>query len=293
MFLEPVDRKAHRICGYRNRPSGGAFTLVELLVVMAIIMILASLLFSAVARAKSKAVTTQCINNQRQLTLACLEYVDDWDDFFPLNLGYAELDAMISAGKYYNWVNNIMSWNADEDSATNTTLLSRGGLSSYLGGVTSVYKCPLDNALSDDQRSVGWSARIHSISMNALIGNAGQYTLGGTNINNPGYRQFFRASQVPNPSEIFLFIEEHPDSIDDGYFVNKIDSFEWHDLPACYHDGGTPISFVDGHVERRQWLDSSTKAPPFPDSAHLPFAVPAAEQHDFRWLMERTSVRAQ
>src|SRR5439155_16419723 len=109
MFLEPVDRKAHRICGHRDRPSGGAFTLVELLVVMAIIMILASLLFSAVARAKSKAVTTQCINNQRQLTLACLEYVDDWDDFFPLNLGYAELDAMISAGKYYNWVNNIMS----------------------------------------------------------------------------------------------------------------------------------------------------------------------------------------
>jgi prepilin-type processing-associated H-X9-DG protein len=264
---------------------------VELLVVIAIIMILASLLFSAVARAKSKATTTQCINGQRQLTLACLEYVDDWDDLFPMNLGYSELEAMINAGKYYNWVNNLMTWNADDSYVTNTTLLSGGGLGLYLGGVTSVYKCPLDNALSDEQRSAGWSARTRSISMNGMIGNAGQYTLGGVNTNNPTYRQFFRASQVPNPSEIFLFIEEHPDSIDDGYFINKIDSFEWHDLPGSYHDGGTPISFVDGHVDRHQWIDASTRVPPSPDSAHLPFGVPTGEQHDFRWLMERTSVR--
>jgi prepilin-type processing-associated H-X9-DG protein len=124
-----------------------------------------------------------------------------------------------------------------------------------------------------------------------MIGNAGQYTASGANTNNPGYRQFFKASQVPYPSDIFLFIEEHPDSIDDGYFINKIDSFEWHDLPASYHDGGTPISFLDGHVERRQWIDPSTRAMPSPDAAHLPFAVPAGEQHDFRWLMEHTSVR--
>ena len=290
MSSKPVDRKAHRICVCRKQRRAGAFTILELLVVIAIIMILAGLLFSAVARAKSKAVMTQCINNQRQLTLACLLYVDEWDDAFPMNLGYAELEPMIAAGKYYNWVNNIMSWEV-EDVVTNNSLLTRGGLGIYLGGATSAYKCPLDTALNDDQKNAGWTARTRSVSMNAMIGNAGQYTSGGTNINNPGYRQFFRAGQIPDPSQIFLFIEEHPDSIDDGYFLNKIDSFEWLDLPAAYHDGATPISFVDGHVERRQWIDPSTKPPALPDAAHLPYAVPASEGHDFRWLMERTSVR--
>jgi prepilin-type processing-associated H-X9-DG protein len=143
--------------------------------------------------------------------------------------------------------------------------------------------------VSDLQASAGWRARVRSVSMNAMIGNAGEFIQQGANVNNPDYRQFFKVGQIPRPSQIFVFIEEHPDSINDGYFLNKPDSLEWRDLPASYHNGSANLSFADGHAETHQWRFASTKPPARPDAAHLPFPVPPAERADFGWLMERTS----
>jgi prepilin-type processing-associated H-X9-DG protein len=125
--------------------------------------------------------------------------------------------------------------------------------------------------------------------MNAMVGNAGEFTLTGANTNNPYYRQFFRLSQVLDPTHIFVFIEEHPDSINDGYFLNQPSTWEWRDLPASYHKGGANISFADGHVESHLWMESSTRPPAMPDAAALPFAVPTGASQDFLWLMERMS----
>jgi prepilin-type processing-associated H-X9-DG protein len=90
---------------------------------------------------------------------------------------------------------------------------------------------------------------------------------------------------------LFVFVEEHPDSINDGYFLNRPAEREWSDLPASYHDGGANLTFADGHVEFRRWLDSETRRPSRPDGARLPFAVPTGRSTDFEWLMERTTLR--
>jgi prepilin-type N-terminal cleavage/methylation domain-containing protein len=60
------------------------FTLIELLVVIAIIAILAAILFPVFAQAREKARQTACISNEKQLALAALQYVQDYDETFPL-----------------------------------------------------------------------------------------------------------------------------------------------------------------------------------------------------------------
>ena len=59
------------------------FTLIELLVVIAIIAILAAILFPVFARAREKARQTSCLSNLKQIGLATLMYVQDYDEVMP------------------------------------------------------------------------------------------------------------------------------------------------------------------------------------------------------------------
>jgi prepilin-type N-terminal cleavage/methylation domain-containing protein/prepilin-type processing-associated H-X9-DG protein len=268
---------------------GQGFTLIELLVVIAIIAILASLLLPALARVRGKGRSISCLNNEKQLSLACQLYADDFSDRLPYNLGAAEIKQKVSQQQYLNWSSSVMSWELDADN-TNTMQLTEGGLGPYVNRAAHVYRCPSESVVSDIQAAAGWTTRVRSLSMNAMIGNAGYYSRSGANVNNPYYRQFFKTAQMPQPSQIFVFTEEHPDSINDGYFLDKPNVTQWIDLPASYHSGGANLSYGDGHVERHTWVLPSTKPAPRPDSAHLPFALPQGQHADFDWLMARMTV---
>jgi prepilin-type N-terminal cleavage/methylation domain-containing protein/prepilin-type processing-associated H-X9-DG protein len=64
-------------------PKTRGFTLIELLVVIAIIAILAAILFPVFAKAREKARQSSCLNNQRQIAVAILMWVQDHDEIFP------------------------------------------------------------------------------------------------------------------------------------------------------------------------------------------------------------------
>jgi prepilin-type N-terminal cleavage/methylation domain-containing protein/prepilin-type processing-associated H-X9-DG protein len=285
---------------FRQAAGAVGFTLVELLVVMAIIAILAALLLPTLSKARGRAQGISCLNNTRQLTLAWLLYADDHDGLLPYNLGMNGSSFRTNL----NWVNNVMTWDLSSDN-TNVATLNGASLGSYVSSATSLYHCPSDRAISAMQSAAGWNWRIRSYSMNAMVGNAGVFSTNGVNVNNPGYKQFFKTTQIPRPADIFVFLDEHPDSIDDGYFLDKAAQVtyggygshgghaEWIDLPASYHNNSAAFSFADGHASLHRWLRANTIFPPAPNTANLPIAIPAApasERADFDWVLQHMSI---
>jgi prepilin-type N-terminal cleavage/methylation domain-containing protein/prepilin-type processing-associated H-X9-DG protein len=270
----------------RSRDRG--FTLVELLTVIVIIGILAGLLTTALAKAKGKAEGLSCLNNARQLSLAWLLYAGDNNEFLPYNLG-GPASRGIAPKRDYNWVNNLMDWEVLNSDNTNTAFVNKGSFAAFANRAARIYRCPTDRALSDIQKQAGWTARVRSYSMNAMVGDAGNNSLYGTNIFNPQYKQFKRSTDFANPIGIFVFLDEHPDSINDGYFLNRLEELEWIDLPASHHNGTASITFADGHAETHRWVNPSTKPPAKPDAAALPRPVSINESTDYDWLRDATS----
>ncbi len=283
---------------FANKARRPGFTLIELLVVIAIIAILAALLLPALSKARGRAEGIYCLNNTRQLTLAWQIYADNFNGLLPYNLGMVGSSFRTNL----NWANNVMTWDLSPDN-TNTATLTDASLGAYVNHATSIYRCPSDHALSSVQRAAGWDSRIRSYSMNAMVGNAGAFSTNGVNVNNPTYTQFFNITQIPRPSDIFVFLDEHPDSIDDGYFLDKDAAVtygnynhggaEWLDLPASYHNNSTAFSFADGSASLHHWLKSSTIRPPVPNGANLPIQIPAKpadEQADFDWVLGHMSI---
>jgi prepilin-type N-terminal cleavage/methylation domain-containing protein len=270
---------------------GRGFTLIELLVVIAIIAILAGMLLPALGRAKGKAQGVFCLNNTRQLGLAWMLYADDHNGRLAYNLGGDAKSRAVAQRTNINWVNNVMTWDLDDEN-TNTLTITDAALAPYANKSVAIYRCPGDNFLSSRQRSRGWQNRIRSYSMNAMMGDAGEFSRTGFNKNNPGYLQFFSITSVPQPEGLFVFLDEHANSINDGYFVNRAYSTNWIDLPASYHNGAGAFSFADGHSEMHKWRNASTRQPVRPDRIIplLPFAYPQNESEDFDWVVDHMSV---
>ena len=126
--------------------------------------------------------------------------------------------------------------------------------------------------------------------MNLMVGDAGVFSASGANTNNPYYRQFFTTTEIPRPSDIFVFIEEHPDTLDDGYFLNKPYNTQWIDLPASYHTGGANVAFADGHVEHHKWMLGSTRRPPLANVLPYPLTLDDGVV-DYSWVMQHMSIR--
>jgi prepilin-type processing-associated H-X9-DG protein len=247
------------LCPRRARsgpPSGGrsAFTLVEVVVIVALLAFLGCLLVPALSRTQPSSQTLQCQNNLRQLQRAHTMYGTD-------NLRLISNPGGTSIANNI-WAPGWQDWNVGIPAGANTNaaLLTSSIFSPYYGGSAGVLKCP------EDKVPGVTGPRIRSISMNGFVGGTTMKDVYGYTT----YLMYQKESDFtrPGPAKTWVFLDEHPDSINDGLFGMHMPSSTvwptystWDDMPASYHNGACGFSFADGHTEVRKWVDDNTKAP--------------------------------
>jgi prepilin-type N-terminal cleavage/methylation domain-containing protein/prepilin-type processing-associated H-X9-DG protein len=268
--------------------AGRGFTLIELLVVIAIIAILAAMLLPALGKAKIKAQGIHCMSNLKQLQLVFLMYPDDNNDKLTSS-GYT------SPVEPTAWVNGWLDFNgANLDNTDPGTLTNplRAKFANYLQSVA-VYKCAADrSAVKVGTKSV---ERIRSLSMGQQWAGPGDWLdpAGfGVNGSSKKYKVYFKKATIDNPAMRFVFLDEHPDSLNAGGFANMMvpnpTAARIIDFPASSHNGAGGISFSDGHAEIHKWRDARTRAPVLYNN-NIQLNVASANNEDMIWLADRTS----
>jgi prepilin-type N-terminal cleavage/methylation domain-containing protein/prepilin-type processing-associated H-X9-DG protein len=274
-------------CSRRQRDG---FTFIELLVVIAIIAILVGLLLPALARAKERARAALCLANLRQLHLAWFQYAEEQGKLVP-NPDYRGATVMMNG-----WAGNGMSYEGGTMDAiwslSDNTNVARmmhpiyGALGAYAQSA-GIYRCPSDQSyvVLGGRRH----PRIRSYAMNPYLG-AGKRRSENLEIVPPIYYLKPDDFRRPGPTETFVFLDEHEDSIGDGYFeetpFDTLPKGGWGDLPASRHNRGSQFAFADGHVEPHRWKDSRTLVPVL---RRRQAGVSSANSPDVRWLVQRSS----
>ncbi len=245
VVCQPRAPGASRIRSAGDRRAG--FTLSELLVVLAIVAILASLLSTALNHTKAKALQITCLNNLRQLQISWYLYADENEDVLPQNKTEAvpAVNELIFGRRCSS--NSWVVGNPKEDLTTANLL--KGSLYPYTTKAVGLYHCPSDRSTVLAKPNV----RNRSYSMSAYLNgdNAGLDSRVKTTVSgivNPG------------PERVFVFMEEHEASIWAGSFnVTAKDKFSlasgsWTSTPSDRHDQGCNLTFADGHVEHWKWF---------------------------------------
>ena len=213
-----------------------AFTLVEMLIVIAVVTLLIGLILPSLRRARDLADATQCLSNMRQLLAATHMYMIEFAHRYPQPFEDSDIAATV-------------------DAQTMAAVLWFNALDPYLGkhAVDSTVERNNDSFKQDpvwQQMEQADQATNRTIKMNKSFGHQSP----------AGTIRFTRADEITRPATTVLFIDGRADDIREDLFAAFFHVSEA--TVGLRHDGGANVAFPDGHASREKQKARTTTAAP-------------------------------
>jgi prepilin-type processing-associated H-X9-DG protein len=277
--------------GANNSRGRFAFSLLELLVIVAVLGLLLCLFVPTIAKTGLSSKGFRCLNNNRQLCNAWRMYGDDNRDL----IVYSSDDGTgaNNPSNRYAWTWSHLDYNPVYPGNWDTNYdITQRPLWPFTGQNADIYRCPSDPTyfvVAGEPRP-----RVRGFSMNVFLGGFAGTDAGWTQME--PFRLFSKTTELtePGPNKTFVFLDERPDQINWGNYMtdmrgypNQSNLYQFvQDIPGMFHNGSGSFTFADGSAEIHRWVDSRTM-PPFNSTPLSTVVVP--RDQDVAWLQTHST----